>query len=293
MKTVTRESYAKRIEKVLHYLVEHLDESLDIHRLAETAHLSPYHFHRVYVAMMGETVAETVRRHRLHRAAIKLSASTTPVAQLALEAGYGSVHAFTRAFRAAYGLPPAKFRLSGKLNAERQVAISSSTGKSGEPRMFNLADVKIEHLAATRVAALAHAGDYQHIGKTFERLTIWAAGKGAIDANTRMFAIYYDDPASKPAHELRSEACLKLSVRIEPDGDVKSLCTSGGRTAVFVFTGPYIELVNPYRWLYDTWLPQSGEQLRDAPCFEEYLNDARITRPQYLRSAICIPLRDR
>ena len=77
MKTITRETYAKRIERVLHYIVDHLDDvgqnPLDIHRLAEEAFLSPYHFHRVYVAMMGETVADTLRRHRLHRAAIKLT----------------------------------------------------------------------------------------------------------------------------------------------------------------------------------------------------------------------------
>ena len=106
MKTATLANYAKRIEKVVMYLSDHLDDTLDLHRLAEEAHLSPYHFHRVYVAMMGETVAETVRRQRLHRASIKLLVSATPVAKLATEAGYGSVQAFNRSFREAYGLPP-------------------------------------------------------------------------------------------------------------------------------------------------------------------------------------------
>ena len=102
MKTITRKTYAKRIERVLHYIVDHLDDvgesPLDIHRLAEEAFLSPYHFHRVYVAMMGETVADTLRRHRLHRAAIQLNASATPVALLASEAGYGSAQAFTNEY---------------------------------------------------------------------------------------------------------------------------------------------------------------------------------------------------
>ncbi len=98
MKTATRSSYAKRIEKVVMYLSDHLDDALDLHRLAEEAHLSPYHFHRVYVAMMGETVMDTVRRQRLQRASLKLIVSATPVVKLATEAGYGSVQAFNRAF---------------------------------------------------------------------------------------------------------------------------------------------------------------------------------------------------
>jgi AraC family transcriptional regulator len=295
MKTITRETYAKRIENVLHYLVAHLDEPLDIHRLAEEAFLSPYHFHRVYVAMMGETVAETIRRHRLHRAAIKLSASAIPVAELATEAGYGSVHAFTRAFRAAYGLPPAQFRLSNALNATRQwvaeSAVLSASHQPKEPTMFNLNDVKIQDLPATRIAALTHHGDYMNIGETFGRLMAWAAGKGVVKADVRTFGIYYDDPTSKRKDQLRSEACLEIPATFTPDGDAQLMHTAAGRSAVFIFTGPYSALEKPYRWIYDTWLPQSGEELRDAPPFEEYLNDARNTAPQHLKTAICIPLK--
>jgi AraC family transcriptional regulator len=72
MKTTTRETYAKRIERVLDLLAADTDHTLDIYRLAEEAYLSPYHFHRVYVAMMGETVNDTIRRKRLHQSAVWL-----------------------------------------------------------------------------------------------------------------------------------------------------------------------------------------------------------------------------
>jgi AraC family transcriptional regulator len=297
MKTITLETYAKRIERVLHYMVDHLDDvdqnPLDIHRLAEEAFLSPYHFHRVYVAMMGETVADTLRRHRLHRAAIKLTASATPIALLASEAGYGSVQAFTRAFREAYGIPPAQYRLHGKLSAALQSI--SIEFKSKEHPMFNLADVHIQNLPAIRIATLQHKGDYQTIGSTFERLMVWAAGQGLVKAGTRTFGIYYDDPKSKPADELRSDACVEIPSSYQHDAsshaEIRTSKTSDRRCAVFVFTGPYSELENPYRWLYDTWLPQSGEEPRNEAPFEEYLNDARNTPPAELKTAICIPLK--
>ncbi len=296
MKTITLETYAKRMERVLHYMVDHLDDCdqnpLDIHRLAEEAFLSPYHFHRVYVAMMGETVADTLRRHRLHRAAIKLSASATPVALLASEAGYGSAQAFTGAFREAYGVPPAQYRLHGKLSAALQS--TSIKFKSKEHPMFNLKDVHIQNLPAIHIAKLQHKGDYQAIGTTFERLMVWAAGQGLMKAGTRTFGIYYDDPKSKPADELRSDACVEIPHRYDMKSsdhpDIRATETASRRCAVFVFTGPYSELENPYRWLYDTWLPQSNEEPRDEAPFEEYLNDARNTPPADLKTAICIPL---
>lgn len=61
--------YAARLARVLDHIYDHLDEPLDIQKLAEIACLSPYHWHRIYHAMYGESLPTTVRRLRLHRAA--------------------------------------------------------------------------------------------------------------------------------------------------------------------------------------------------------------------------------
>jgi AraC family transcriptional regulator len=86
MKTLTRETYSKRVERVLDYLSLRIDEALDIHRLAEEAFLSPHHFHRVYVAMMGETLAEAIRRKRSRWAAVLLVSSDSAIAKIATRA---------------------------------------------------------------------------------------------------------------------------------------------------------------------------------------------------------------
>ena len=108
----TRSDYAMRLERVFRWLADHLDDTLDLARLADVAAMSPCHFHRIYHAMHGETAADTVRRLRLHRAAVELIAGELPVARIAARAGYGSQEAFTRAFKAAYGVPPARDRAS-------------------------------------------------------------------------------------------------------------------------------------------------------------------------------------
>ena len=200
MKTLTRESYARRIERVVDYLIDHLDGDVDLHRLAEEAFLSPYHFHRVYHAMTGETVAESVRRLRLHRAAVKLISSDIAIAMLAKEAGYGSVQAFNRAFRDGYGTPPAAYR---EKQARAQLR-NPSTGTLPSTEEKSMYPITIRDVKPCRIVALRHQGEYMNIGNAFERLNVWAAGLGLLDDKVRWFGIYYDDPAATPAADLKS-----------------------------------------------------------------------------------------
>jgi AraC family transcriptional regulator len=291
MKTTTRQTYSERIRRVQEYIAQNLEQDIDFHRLAEEAFMSSFHFHRIYVAMMGETLAETIRRRRLHSAAMKLLASSKPISTLSHEGGYTSVQAFNRAFRDAYGVTPKQYRIHGELSLAIQKSINLT--KMEHP-MYSLKDVQIEDLPSISMLAVRHLGDYQTIGIAFEKLMVWAAGKNLLTTPMRTFALYYDDPISKPKQELISDACLCLPASVDiqsiATGDVKVLTISASRGATYTFKGPYSELDKPYRWLYDTWLPQSGEEVGNNPPYEEYLNDARSTLPTELLTKICIPL---
>lgn len=288
MKTLTRETYARRIERVVDYLIDHLDSETDLHRLAEEVHLSPWHFHRIYHGMTGETVAETVRRLRLHRAAVKLISSDSALTKLATEAGYGSAQAFNRAFREAYGMPPAAYREKQSRAPLREPA--THTKPSGDAMNFQ---THIRQVTPCRILALRHHGEYMHIGNAFERLNIWAAGQGLLDDKVRWFGIYHDDPAATPADKLTSDACLAIpdDFKLQPPAEYRITQTPGGRCAMLVYKGPYSDLEKPYRWLYGEWLPNSNEEPADQPCFEEYLNDARSVPPHELLTAIYLPLK--
>jgi AraC family transcriptional regulator len=267
------EDYAGRLERVLAYLADNLDRDVALDRLAAVACFSPFHFHRIYHALLGETVAESVRRMRLHRAALELIEKPTPVARVASRAGYGSQAAFTRAFRSAYGAPPAAYR-------------AASSGA------FERASVAIRASPTLSLLALRHEGDYERIGATFERLNALAVGRGWVGPTTRFFGVYYDDPAATPALALRSDACLTAPDDSSSDADLRLLAISGGRYAVLLHVGPYAELHRAYTWLYREWLPKSGEEPADRPCVEEYLNNPRITPPAELCTEIWLPLAD-
>jgi AraC family transcriptional regulator len=279
----TRSDYAERLERVFRWLADHLDDTLDLTQLADVACLSPYHFHRVYRAMQGETAADTVRRLRLHRAAVELITGELPVARVARRAGYGSQEAFTRAFKAAYAVPPARYRAS---------FVPMPTANREESAMETMTyEATIRQTRPIRVAALRHHGAYMNIGSTFERLLALAAGQGLLGPQIRTFGIYYDDPVATPVSALRADACLALPDGKVPTGELQVGEIRGGRHAVVLHVGPYAELDRPYKWLYGTWLAQSGEEPDNAPLVEEYLNDARTVLPTALETEIWLPLR--
>jgi AraC family transcriptional regulator len=279
----TQSDYAERLERVFRWLADHLDDTLDLARLADVACLSPYHFHRVYRAMQGETAADTVRRMRLHRAAVELITGELPVTRVARRAGYGSQEAFTRAFKADYGVPPARYRASfvpTPITPGQEDAMNTTTY-----------DATLRTTPTLRVAALRHHGPYLTVGSTFERLMAMAAGQGLLGQDVRTFGIYYDDPSVTAASALRADACLAIAADRTPAGELELREIRGGRYATVLHVGPYAELEHPYKWLYGTWLAASGEEPADAPVVEAYLNDARVVPPTGLETEIWLPLR--
>lgn len=284
-RTRTRADYARRIARAAALIASRPDGTPRLEDLAAAAAFSPFHFHRVYRAMTGETPAETAIRTRLHHAAATLLRGQAPVAAVARGAGYGSVEGFTRAFRAAHGVPPAAYRAQGGIGLPMQARTPSEDK--------HMIDVSIRTLPALRFAALDHQGSYMEIGETFQRLEIWARGQGLTGAGTRWFGIYHDDPKSVPAAALRSQACLTVPADAAAEGAVRLLTLPERRVAVLRFQGPYAELEGAYAALYGNWLPESGEEPEDAPCIEEYLNDARSTPPAQLLTDVMMPLKVR
>jgi predicted dithiol-disulfide oxidoreductase (DUF899 family)/AraC-like DNA-binding protein len=106
----TEGEYVAAISDVLSYVQAHLDEELTPGRLAKVACFSEHHFHRIFRAVVGESVMDHVRRLRLERAAFELKTSRRSIGSVALDAGYGAQEAFTRSFQAYFGLSPRLFR---------------------------------------------------------------------------------------------------------------------------------------------------------------------------------------
>lgn len=277
MKPTTRSLYTDRLDPVLRWLAAHPDADPDLHQLADLACLSPYHFHRVYRAMLGETVNATVQRIRMHRAAAALADSQAPLRDIAQRAGYDSDAAFNRAFGAFFGTPPGRYRTA-----------RSQPFDSQENAMYPIA---IENFPGVTLAVLPHHGSYQNIGPVFTRAFMLAHGQGIADPDAPGFGVYFDDPEQVPESQLRSLAGMVVALDATLGGGLERHVIPPCRCAILTYTGPYNEMAKPYQWMFSEWLPASGMIPADIPMFEQYMNDPRSTPPALLQTRICLPLK--
>jgi AraC family transcriptional regulator len=281
------------MDRVVHHIGAQLDAPLDLDRLAEIACFSPYHFHRIYRLVVAETPDQTIRRLRLHRAAVALVREAAPLAQVARQAGYGSLEAFSRAFAAAYGQPPSAFRAAratpgGIYGGE--IALRPPHAQETERMSSKSYEITIKTTDGHRLFGLPHRGDYNGIATTFDRVFALAGGQGLLTPQTRSFGIYYDDPGAVPMAELRSFAGVEVGPDAACPAELREARIPACEMACLLHKGPYADLEHAYKYLYAQWLAGSGREPADTPCFEEYLNDPKSVPPSEYLTAVALPL---
>ncbi|HEY1552889.1 MAG TPA: AraC family transcriptional regulator [Kofleriaceae bacterium] len=268
-----------------------LDEALELDELARGAALSPLHFHHVFRGMVGETPLEMHRRLRLERAAAQL-AGAGAITRIAFDAGYETHEAFTRAFRRAYARSPSEFR---EHRIDRiELAASSGVHFNHVHLTFTGASTMqatIETMPELTVASVRHVGPYNQINQAFQRLGPLAASARLFAApGVKLVAIYYDDPQTTPANELRSDAGIVVAAGTAlPDGlDAHTL--RAGRYAKTVHAGPYTTIGDTWAQLMGSWIPGHDLRIADGVSYEVYLNDPSTTAANDLLTEIYVPV---
>ncbi len=296
MREHTERTYKERILRVLVHIQNHLDEALALEELAALAHFSPYHFHRIFRGMVGESLMAHVRRLRLERSAHRLKFSDQPVTRIAFEAGYETHEAFTRAFGAMFGMAPSQFR--DRHRALPFPAVASGIHYLADGRIEDYQavrdeepalDVRAVSLPATRVAFMRHVGPYSDVGRTWGKLFAWLGPRGLIGRGARVLGIVHDDPEVTPADKARYDACVTVDERFQPHDEV-AMQEIAGEYAAATHQGEYARLGETYARVCGQWLPGSGRELASAPCVEIYRNSPQDTAPEELLTDIHLPL---
>jgi len=166
-----------------------------------------------------------VRRLRLERGALLLKHGRQPVTSVALDAGYETHEAFTRAFKAWSGVTPSDYRTHHSLSlpgSPSGVHYAPEGPLSFVPQSTGGAtmDVWIETTQPRRAAFIRHAGPYAQVGDTWGRLYRFAGPRGYFPPRARFFALVHDDLEVRPAERLRYDACCEVDERFRPQGEV-------------------------------------------------------------------------
>ena len=309
--------YTLRMNRVLDHIDRHLGEALELDTLADVAHFSRYHFHRVFTAWVGETFGDYLRRRRLEAAAWRLSSHPeVPVLEVALWVGFGSGEAFARAFKSHFGSTPTAWRTGTPERWAREYEAvrmrrqlrnldqddsnfdQALAGRNGHNEgSFSLTEeppmqVEIVEFPAVKVAYMRHIGPYgPEVGRFWrEAFGPWMQASGLF--GEPCYGIGLDDPCVTPSEKCRYDACVEVPVDFVPNGRINVMTLPGGRYAVSKFQGNPQTIGDDWMRLFREWLPKSGFQCDARPCFEYYpRNWVQNAKPDNFTCDICVPIR--
>jgi AraC family transcriptional regulator len=293
-------AYVERVNLAIDYVMGHLEEPLRLESVARAAYLSPFHFHKVFRVMVGETLADFVKRQRLDKAltVMALAARKRSLTQVALECGFASSSDFSRCFRQRFGVPPSVFdidRWRAGHRAELEAIVEGEVGRLHVERLPARDNpdgfkVRIRELPARTVAYIRVANPYRGnaVFKAVERLVAWAERNGVADG--QWLGYQWENP------EIVSLEDCAYYVAVEADRFVARGEIGRSRFAAMVVAevevrgGLDLEL-RALQWMYGSWLARSGYVPDHQPGFEAWIGRPYAHGMKHFEIRAQVPIR--
>jgi len=298
--------YIAMLNRALDYIESNINKDLALTNIAKAAGFSPFHFHRIFKAMMNETLNSFIRRIRAEKVALMLFTNPTyTITKIAQKTGYSSSQALARDFKALFKITPQEYKKSkicytnSKNGNAYQIKIGYTVNSRPTLNYTSITNsnmnVEIKELPDMPVAYIRHIGPYKGdekvFGNLFERLCKWAGPAEVLKNDSTFICIYYDGPEVTDPQKLRVDAGIIVPKGTKTTGEVGYLEIPKGKYAIarFVIKDPK-EYEQYWTELYANWLPESGYQPDDHAPFELYPSNAG--NPENGRVVeICIPVK--
>jgi AraC family transcriptional regulator len=313
------EDYVQRINRTMDYIEAHLGDPLDLETIARVAAFSPYHFHRIFSSIAREPLYQFILRHRLSRAILQMFDTQLSLTEIALDCGFSSSSAFSRAFREKYQQSPSEYRKK-RLQAFFPEKSQDSKNRqnprkdrevSGGPRGYveyraggqtwigpdqTVRQVDIVPQKAMRFAYVRHVGPYKGDAGLFQRLwdqyCHWAGPRGILeDSQTRYLSLYHNDPSTTEEPKLRLSLGSSVPPGTEGAGNISLMDIGEGLYARSEWLLGPADYQGAWAWLYGQWLPVSGYVPEDGLAYEEYFFDQAQNDQGKTRVVLGVPVK--
>ncbi len=301
--------YKSRINKTFDFIESNLDRPFTLEELAGVANFSKFHFHRIFLAWVGETPFQFILRVRLEKAAsLMVSNPKETITDIALKCGFTDISVFSRNFRNHFEQSATGYR---KMKHEKSNLSQhdSKTDQAADKASMYLCShtntikwrtqmklnksVEVTELPKMTVAYIRHIGPYKGNDKLFEtlwnKLFAWAGPRGLIGGpGFKSLVIYHDDPNITLEDKLRMSVSITVPADTKVDGEVGKMEIEAARCMIARFElGPQ-DFQQAWDWVYGQWLPASGYQPDDKPCFEMYPEEPKDGK---FIVDICVPVK--
>ena len=293
--------YINRINRVFEYVDKNLESDLSLNAVSEIAFFSPFHFHRIFKFITGETLNDYITRRRIEKSVLDLLHKNISATEIAHKIGFSDNSSFSRAFKKYYGVSPTEFK---KQNPNRHSKIRQLESKNGQEYpdyekyicvINNLknwikmnAKIEIRELPKMDLAYVSSIGP-QNLENSYGRLMQWATPKGLMNEKTKMVTIYHDSFKVTQADKIRMSASILLNQPVETDGEIGLTSIKPGKFIVGNFEIGLNEFEKSWTGLF-LWMNQSGYKKADREPFEIYHNNFNEHPERKAIVDFCIPI---
>jgi len=283
--------YLASLEKAIEYIEQHLDEELLSEDIAKAAGYSLYHLTHIFTAVIGEPIGSYIQKRRLSNSCKKLLYSNKRIIDIAMESGFGSSEAFSRAFKSLYGVSPLVYRKNNldlytgsKKMLNRESLLHLTEGITIRPRIVELDKIFVAGIRG--VTSTLH-----NILPDLWNNLLEICSQIPASSEARRFGICETDRTKASISKDGNITFSELAgIEVDSFGHLpKGMDTkiiSGGRYAVFTHKGTVAALLKTYDYIWGSWVLFTKETLDDREDFEIY--DKRFLGANHLDSQIDI-----
>lgn len=237
---------------------------VQLQQLAAIAQCAPSHFQRLFSLHTGISVMRYRRLLTLDRAASQLAFRASSVLDIALEAGFQSSEAFTRAFQQFVGQSPRAFRQHPDWQAWQDAIIQLTNSRASSAAVPSY-KVQLVSRPVTPVALLEHRGAPWQLGDSIRQFIAFRKQHRLPPSVSATYNLLYDDPTQCEDNDYRfGLACSCAAVPSNEQG-VRAATLAPGWYASVHIHGSDNNIEPAVRWLLQQWLPQQPLQLADQP----------------------------
>jgi AraC family transcriptional regulator len=290
-----QQDHRQRVLRAAAYIVDNLARPLTAAEVAKVAAMSEFHFHRVFAAIMAETVGEFTQRRRLEVAALMLAYQPErSMSDIALTVGYSSSANFSKAFALYFGCRPSDVRNPAREPASRLGKLMSRYGKDFVPSDLYALPVLAEKAERERRLREIETGmrfedhdeiplaclrspagyDFAVLSETWRELIARVRQLGLCGEDIDTFGIAHDSPKLTSPELCRYDACVPYDGKTALPAPLFRAAIPSGRYAIFRYAGEVSGVARRVLDIYSVWFLESSIAPDDQfTTIDHYVND--------------------
>lgn len=296
--------HKKRIIKAIRYIENHLDADLSLEHISEVAMYSPFHFHRIFKLITGETLQNYIIRKKIEKSAFYLAVQKEmEIKEIYLDLGFSNHSVFSKTFKKYYGIAPSAFRNSAPETFHKILQIHSKNGQTDAvfsqyicqvEKQLNLTNmnlkIEVKDLPEMNLAVVMSLG-IANVEPSYNVLIEWAKKKQLFPReNVKMISVYHDSFKVTPPDKVRIHACMLLDKKLDgQDGLVFSETIDAGR--FIVGSGEFTLDDFEQCWVsLFLWMNEHHYSMKKAFPFEIYHSNFKEHPEGKMIVDFCIPI---